>query len=103
MEALFKEEGNPHHEIPFDEDIVITGSSNPTDELSMKEHIEKEELLKKKAKAEPVDMDFNEPIPIPLQIIPHGGTIPQDEVPLLPVLRVPRSLLLLKMMSPQSP
>lgn len=66
MEALSKEGRDPHHEISFNADIVIMGSSDPAGGPSMKERIERDELEKRKVKGEPVEEVLKVPMPSPL-------------------------------------
>lgn len=63
---------------PLPDDVVITGATEHIDELNTKERIERDELLKKKVTAESADVDINDPNFVPLQVIPSGGSIPEE-------------------------
>ena len=56
-------------------EVEITGASNHTSELSMKERLEKEKV---RVKVEPQVVDLDDPLNKPLKVILPGGSKPME-------------------------
>ena len=56
-------------------EVEITGASNHTSELSMKERLEKEKV---RVKVEPRVVDLDDPLNKPLKVILPGGSKPME-------------------------
>ena len=70
-------------------EIEITGASEHTSELSMKERLEKEKRDTTSVKVEPREVDLDDPLNKPLKVILPGKSQPMDVPPTSSVVTPP--------------
>ena len=70
-------------------EVEITGASEHTSELSMKERLEKEKRDTTSVKVEPREVDLDDPLNKPLKVILPGKSQPMDVPPTSSVVTPP--------------